>query len=180
MRDMHNTGISFSSRQLSVDVSDKSRPSSACVNGCCESINSRVSRKNSFSSGSLTKSLVAFIDINFGDKTSSAGRDEIQETSEPNNLPSRLHPSTKVEGGQQLLHMVLSALCCTAASWIAMEVFQQKQAKSKISAFILTPQFLLFGAMDGLARDGIKGFFSGQLPDPIKSYAVQQFHSLKE
>ncbi|KAF5181128.1 Transcription factor gte11 [Thalictrum thalictroides] len=68
MRDMHNTGISFSSRQASVSVSDKSRPSSACVNGSCESMNSRVSRKNSFSSGSLTKSLIAFIDINFGDK----------------------------------------------------------------------------------------------------------------
>ncbi|KAF5183526.1 NRT1/ PTR FAMILY 5.5 like, partial [Thalictrum thalictroides] len=186
----------------------------------------------------------------------SAGRDEIQETSEPDNLPSRPRSSTKEEEGQQLLHMVpmcmaflasglvysigntffldqakgmdtrigksiykiplqgflilanvsssvtrklytamvsnslqgsgekyspaieyaigmvLSALCCTAASWIAMEVFQQKEAKSKISAFILTPQFLLFGAMDGLARDGIKGFFTGQLPDPIKGYAV--------
>ncbi|KAF5187698.1 hypothetical protein FRX31_022715, partial [Thalictrum thalictroides] len=49
-KDLHE-GISFSSRQPSVDVSDKSRPSSACVNGSCESMNSRVSNKNSFSSG---------------------------------------------------------------------------------------------------------------------------------
>ncbi|PIA32135.1 hypothetical protein AQUCO_04500023v1 [Aquilegia coerulea] len=62
---------------------------------------------------------------------------------------------------------VLSTLCCSMASWLATEVFQHN---SKLSVFWLVPQFIVFGAMDGLAYDGIEGFFSDQLPPSVKRY----------
>ncbi|PIA30019.1 hypothetical protein AQUCO_05700017v1 [Aquilegia coerulea] len=48
-KDLHE-GIGDGTRQASVSLSDKSRMSSACLNGSCESMNSRVSHQNSISS----------------------------------------------------------------------------------------------------------------------------------
>ncbi|KAF5179220.1 NRT1/ PTR FAMILY 5.5-like [Thalictrum thalictroides] len=60
--------------------------------------------------------------------------------------------------------LVLATFCCTVASWIAKE-------KDEIdSVFWLTPQFILFGAMSGITRGGIEGFFHDQLPPSMVRY----------
>ncbi|XP_042486390.1 protein NRT1/ PTR FAMILY 5.5 isoform X2 [Macadamia integrifolia] len=41
-----------------------------------------------------------------------------------------------------------------------------------MSIFWLLPQFLLLGAMDGLARKGVEGFFHDQVPKSMRAYMV--------
>ncbi|KAL5712176.1 hypothetical protein ACHQM5_014373 [Ranunculus cassubicifolius] len=67
--------------------------------------------------------------------------------------------------------MVLLSLCCSVASWVEMEVYETSDTKHRISVFWLTPQFLIYGAMGGLAGEGIQDFFSGQLPPSMTQYA---------
>ncbi|KAF5197025.1 Transcription factor gte12 [Thalictrum thalictroides] len=54
-KDLHE-GIGYRSRQASGSVSNKSRKSSACINGSCKRMNSRVSHHNSFSNDSKRSS----------------------------------------------------------------------------------------------------------------------------
>ncbi|PIA32137.1 hypothetical protein AQUCO_04500024v1 [Aquilegia coerulea] len=61
--------------------------------------------------------------------------------------------------------LVLATFCCTVASWIGNE-----KIKEEDSVFWLTPQFILFGAMSGVTRSGIEGFFHDQLPRSMVRY----------
>ncbi|KAF9598797.1 hypothetical protein IFM89_031465 [Coptis chinensis] len=61
--------------------------------------------------------------------------------------------------------IVLATFCCTVAAYIARD-----KAESERSVFWLTPQFILFGAMSGVTRDGIEGFFREQLPPSLRRY----------
>ncbi|KAK2989301.1 hypothetical protein RJ640_002586 [Escallonia rubra] len=64
--------------------------------------------------------------------------------------------------------MAVSIFCCLIASFVE----TKRLAEKSITVFWLTPQFLLLGAMDGLARDGIEGFFSHQGPHWLGRYAA--------
>lgn len=61
--------------------------------------------------------------------------------------------------------IVLGTFCCTVASWVAAD------KETTESVFWLTPQFLLFGAMTEVTREGIEGFFQDQLPLPMRTFA---------
>ncbi|PIA32133.1 hypothetical protein AQUCO_04500022v1 [Aquilegia coerulea] len=60
--------------------------------------------------------------------------------------------------------LVLATFCCTVAAWIA------KDKGPPDTVFWLTPQYILFGAMSGITRDGIESFFHDQLPRSMMRY----------
>ncbi|KAK3015371.1 hypothetical protein RJ639_006271 [Escallonia herrerae] len=68
--------------------------------------------------------------------------------------------------------MAVSVFCCLIASFVETKRFAVISKEKTMTVFWLTPQFLLLGAMDGLARDGIEGFFSHQGPPWLKTYAA--------
>ncbi|KAK3032324.1 hypothetical protein RJ639_035929 [Escallonia herrerae] len=67
--------------------------------------------------------------------------------------------------------MALSIFCCLVASFVETKRIASNRKEENMTVFWLTPQFLLLGAMDGLARNGIEGFFSHQGPPWLKTYA---------
>ncbi|KAK3025197.1 hypothetical protein RJ639_043534 [Escallonia herrerae] len=69
--------------------------------------------------------------------------------------------------------MAVSIFCCLIASFVETKRLAAVDKQENITVFWLTPQFLLLGAMDGLARDGIEGFFSHQIrPLCLKTYVA--------
>ncbi|XP_028056593.1 protein NRT1/ PTR FAMILY 5.4-like [Camellia sinensis] len=78
---------------------------------------------------------------------------------------------------------MLAALVCCKVAWLV-EYIRLKSLKehgllghpdaiAPISIFWLSPQFVLMGIMDGLARDGMEDFFKYQVPESMrKRYAV--------
>ncbi|KAK2970376.1 hypothetical protein RJ640_002464, partial [Escallonia rubra] len=68
--------------------------------------------------------------------------------------------------------MAVSVFCCLIASFVETKRLAVISKEENMTVFWLTPQFLLLGAMDGLARDGIEGFFSHQGPPWLKTYAA--------
>ncbi|KAK3024593.1 hypothetical protein RJ639_044217 [Escallonia herrerae] len=68
--------------------------------------------------------------------------------------------------------MAVSIFCCLIAAFVETKRLAAIKNNEHMTVFWLTPQFLLLGAMDGLARDGIEGFFSHQGPPWLKTYAV--------
>ncbi|KAK2992923.1 hypothetical protein RJ640_002796 [Escallonia rubra] len=68
--------------------------------------------------------------------------------------------------------MAVSTFCCLIASFVETKRLAVISKGKNMTVFWLTPQFLLLGAMDGLARDGIEGFFSHQGPPWLKTYAA--------
>lgn len=73
--------------------------------------------------------------------------------------------------------MCLTVLCCVTAMLV--EKRRLRVIRANVSAdpipmtvFWLTPQFVMFGAMDGLASEGIEGFFSHKGPSSVKRYAA--------
>ncbi|KAL5710375.1 hypothetical protein ACHQM5_020945 [Ranunculus cassubicifolius] len=63
-----------------------------------------------------------------------------------------------------VIGVVLATFCCTVASWVASD-----KGKDDSIAWLI-PQFLLFGAMTEVTRDGIEGFFHDQLPPSMIRY----------
>lgn len=73
--------------------------------------------------------------------------------------------------------MWLSVLCCVTAMLVEkrrLRVIRANEYADPIpmTVFWLTPQFVVFGAMDGLTSDGIEGFFSRKGPSSVKRYAA--------
>ncbi|KAI8002462.1 Protein NRT1/ PTR FAMILY 5.10 [Camellia lanceoleosa] len=78
---------------------------------------------------------------------------------------------------------MLAALVCCKVAWLV-EYIRLKSLKehgllghpdaiAPISVFWLSPQFVLMGIMDGLARDGMEDFFKYQVPESMrKRYAL--------
>ncbi|KAI7984151.1 Protein NRT1/ PTR FAMILY 5.10 [Camellia lanceoleosa] len=78
---------------------------------------------------------------------------------------------------------MLAALACCKVAWLV-EYIRLKSLKehgllghpdaiAPISVFWLSPQFVLMGIMDGLARDGMEDFFKYQVPESMrKKYAL--------
>ncbi|KAI8001811.1 Protein NRT1/ PTR FAMILY 5.10 [Camellia lanceoleosa] len=78
---------------------------------------------------------------------------------------------------------MLAALACCKVVWLV-EYIRLKSLKehgllghpdaiAPISVFWLSPQFVLMGIMDGLARDGMEDFFKYQVPESMrKRYAL--------
>ncbi|KAL7209662.1 hypothetical protein ACSBR1_031257 [Camellia fascicularis] len=78
---------------------------------------------------------------------------------------------------------MLAALACCKVSWLVESkrlkalkehgLLGNPDAIAPISVFWLSPQFVLMGIMDGLARDGMEDFFKYQVPESMRQrYAL--------
>lgn len=89
----------------------------------------------------------------------------------------------RYSGGMKVgLGMLAALASCKVAWWVEYKrlkslkehgLLGNPNAIAPISVFWLSPQFVLMGIMDGLARDGMEDFFTYQVPESMrKRYAL--------